>query len=295
MNITKRLFAYPVLNKDNNDYNSSIFNMDVQCEVTGVSTISLDVDIIMDNEELLQLVFNGDAEFIVHIECTATSYREVKKYVTCEKHRIDIPSSKINGKMEVLAMLVLKKNIFKFVNSDWNEDYEGFTFDLDKGSILAYDNVPTFDIIKNFEELSSTTSIFKINKRLTDDIVPMKVELGTEFIHIWLGNKDYGLYSSLAGKIGIQQILNALFITPALIYVFEELKQENGIENHEYKRWFISLTKSYEKRGLHLIDEIEDPSKTSVQLAQEAMEYPLNSALIEISEVFNKSGESEEE
>ena len=295
MNITKRLFTYPVLNEDNSDYLTSRFDLDVQCKMSGVNTVSFDVNIMMDNEELLQLVVNGDAEYVIHIECTATSYREMKRFVTCENHRIDVPASRINGKVEVLAMLVLKKDVIGIKNRDWNEDYEDFSFDLAKGSILAYNNIPAFDVVKKYEELSNASSIFKIIKKLTDGTVPMEVELGSEFIHIWLGAKDYKMYSKLSCKSSIQPILNALIITPALVYVFEELRQENGIENNEYKKWFISLVKSYEKRGVNLIDVINSSEKTSVELAQEAMEYPLNSALKELTEVFDNVEEAEEE
>ena len=294
MNITKRLFTYPVLNEDNSDYLTSKFDLDVQCEISGVNMVSFDVNLMMDNEELLQLVADGAAEYVIHIECTATSYREMKRFVTCESHRIDIPASKINGKVEVLAMLVLKKNVLGLTNKDWNEDYEDFTFDLAKGTILAYNNIPAYDVVKKYEELSNTSSIFKIIKKLTDDTIPMEVELGSEFIHIWLGTKDYKMYSNLSCRSTMQPILNALIITPALVYVFEELRQENGIENNEYKRWFISLANSYKKRGINLVDVINS-EKSSVELAQEAMELPLNTALKVLTEVFDRDEEGDEE
>lgn len=295
MNITKRLFTYPVLNEDSSDYLTSKFDLDVKCRMSDVNTVTFDVNIMMDNEELLQLVANGDAEYVIHIECTATSYREMKRYITCENHRIDVPASRINGKVEVLAMFVLKNDVSGLKNKDWNEDYEDFSFDLAKGTILAYNNIPAFDVVKKYEELSNATSIFKIIKKLTDDTTSMEVDLSTDFIHIWLGAKDYKMYSNLSCRSTIQPILNALIITPALVYVFEELRQENGIENYEYKKWFVSLVKSYEKRGINFIDVIINSEKTSVELAQEAMEFPLNTALKELTELFDNVEESDDE
>ena len=63
-----------------------------------------------------------------------------------------------------------------------------------------------------------------------------------------------------------------MMIFPALVYVFEELKQENGIDNYSGRNWYVSLSKAYEKRGVDLEDELLNSDKTSVQLAQEAME-----------------------
>ena len=79
----------------------------------------------------------------------------------------------------------------------------------------------------------------------------------------------------------------------SIITVFEELKQESGIDSNFGKEWFISLSSAYEKRGTNFIDEIRNEEKTSVQLAQEAMELPLSSALSMLSELFENEEEEE--
>ena len=148
----------------------------------------------------------------------------------------------------------------------------------------GYKNLPSLDIVKNFEELSNAGSIFMVYKRLTTEPKPMDVNIDSSQIKIGLGTHEYELYLRFCKKVQFQPILNSMIVLPALVYVFEELKQENGIECNEGKAWFVSLNKAYEKRGINFIDEIQSEEKTSVQLAQEAMEIPLSEALVMLSE-----------
>lgn len=78
-----------------------------------------------------------------------------------------------------------------------------------------------------------------------------------------------------------------MLILPALVYVFEELKQENGEELYRNKEWFLALEKSYAKRGISLMDEVLNSDKESYQLAQEAMELPISKALNQIPAFFD--------
>ena len=289
MNITKRLYAYPVLSEERDDYVNSIFDAEVQYKMNGVNNLQFNFDIKMDNKELRSMILDGSAEYVIHIECTNTSFRTTIHDIS--NHVIKtIPV----GIIEIIVLIVAKKNISHFVNSDWDEDYLELSFELSKGSILAYKNIPAIDIIKNYEEFNSASSIFKVYKRLTSEPKPMEVDLSTSQIGIGLGLQEYEIYSRFCDKEELQPILNSMMVFPALVYVFEELKQETGIDNYSRRNWYISLSKAYEKRGIDLEDELLNSDKTSIQLAQEAMELPLNAALRKFANLF-ENGEEEED
>ena len=291
MNITKRLYTYPVLSEEKDDYDTTIFDVDINYLISGVNTLKIVFNITMNNSELNNLIIKQDAEYIIHIECANTSYRRIIR-TTLNEEIIEIPTGKINGRLEIIGCLVAKKDLVNFNNYDWNKDYEGITFNLSKGSILAYKNIAVIDIFKNYEELANSNSIFKICKRITEESKPLEVNLESEYICVFLSTSEYENYVQFSKNMKLQPLLNSMIIFPTLVYVFEELKQEDGIEEYEGKKWFVSLKKSYQKRGLDFIDEIQNEEKTSIQLAQEAMELPLTSALNNLNELF---GESEEE
>lgn len=293
MNITKRLYTYPVLSEERDDYVDSVFDAEVQYKMNGVNNLQFDFDIEMDNKQLQSMILTGDAEYVIHIECVNTSFRtaihDISNHVSKE-----IPVGRINGRIEIIVLIVTKKEVSHFVNSNWDDDYRGVSFELSKGSILAYKNIPAIDIVKNYEEFNSANSIFKVYKRLTSEPKPMEVDLSTAQIGIGVGLQEYEIYSRFCDKEELQPILNSMMIFPALVYVFEELKQENGIDNYSGRNWYVSLSKAYEKRGVDLEDELLNSDKTSVQLAQEAMELPLNAALRKFADLF-ENGEEEED
>lgn len=159
MNITKRLYAYPILSEEKDDYISSVFDVELKYEMHGVNHLRFDYNITMDNPQLQQLLDKGKAEYVIHMECSNTAFRKTINTIT-EQVIDDVPVGRLNGKLEIILLIVCKENIKGFINDDWNDDYAGLSFNLAKGSVLAYKNLPSLDIVKNFEELSSTNSIF---------------------------------------------------------------------------------------------------------------------------------------
>ena len=271
MNITNRLFAYPVLSDEKADYKESIFNVDFEQHMQGVNSLQLSFDIAMNCRELQEMILNGQAEYVIHLECTTTAYREVIRSVSKHIEHI-IPISRVNGMLDAVAFVILKKRATKFFSSDWVEDFDGMTFDLFQGSILAYQNLTSLDITKDYEEFTNAGSIFTIYKRITNEDKPAEIMLDSPKIRIGLGSHDYDAYSVYSVKTELQPLFHSMLILPVLVYVFEELKQDDGEETYHNKEWFLALEKSYAKRGIRFMDEVLNSEKTSYQLAQEAME-----------------------
>lgn len=290
MNITNRLFTYPVLSEDKDDYKNSIFNVDYEQIMQGVNSLKLSFDIAMNCTELEQLIVEGKAEYVIHLECSTTAYREVLHSVS--KHiEHTIPIGRINGSFDAVAFIILKKNIKDFYSTDWVEDFSTSIPGLTVGTILAYQNLSSLDITKDYEEFINAGSIFSIYRRLTDDDLPAEINLDSSKIKIGLGTKDYDVYSVYSRKNELQSLFHSMLILPALVYVFEELKQEGGEETYHNKEWFIALEKSYSKRGIEFMEEVNNPEKTSYQLAQEAMELPLSKAFDQIPIFFDTTEE----
>ncbi|MBK5261256.1 MAG: hypothetical protein JJE17_01635 [Peptostreptococcaceae bacterium] len=292
MNITNRLYTYPILSLEKNDYIASIFEVEFCHSMSGVSNLLLQFNINMNNAEINQLIRNGKAEYVIHLECSTTAYRtSLHSSITQIEH--DIPISQVNGKLEIVAFIISKSQISGFSSKDLVDDFEGLHFDFAKASVLGYQNLPALDITKDYEELANASSIFLVCKKLTEEAKPMDVDLESSRIKIGLSSDEYGVYSKFCPKVEFQPILNAMVILPALVYVFEELKQEGGIEANQDREWFVSLDRAYKKRGICFINEINDEDKSSIQLAQEAMELPLNSAFSKLADLYENDNEEE--
>ncbi len=290
MNITNRLFTYPILSEEKDDYKDSIFNVDYEQTMQGVNSLKLAFDIAMNCPELENLIMTGQAEYVIHLECSTTAYREVLRSVS-KRIEHTLPIGRVNGSFEAVAFVILKKNITSFRCADWVDDYKDTSFNLFAGSILAYQNLSSLDITKDYEEFTNADSIFSIYKRITEDDRPAEINLDSSKIRIGLSTKDYDIYSIYAAKTELQALFHSMLVLPALVYVFEELRQEGGEETYHHKEWFLALEMAYAKRGVTFMNEVLNPEKTSYQLAQEAMELPLSKAFDQIPVFFDTSEE----
>ena len=290
MNITKRLYTYPVLTEEKDDYKTSKFDIAYKYQLMGLNIINLNFKITMDNSDIEKLISEEKAEYVIHIECPSACYRTIVKS-KFPIINIDIPTNRVNGKVEIIGFITSSTNIENLYIDDWNEDYEGTKFSFSKGTILAYKNLPSLDIFKNYEELKTTNSIFKIHKYPTEKKREMTVNEEGDWIDIWLSPKEYENYVKYSMNKKFQPILNTMIIFPALVYVFECLKQADAANQYEGKQWYVSLNKSYAKRGVDFIKEVMESDKSSIVLAQDAMEFPLTQAFDVITDLF----EDEEE
>ena len=163
------MYTYPVLSEEKDDYLNSKFEVQMKQYMSGVNNIKLEFKIEMDNNDLEHLIREGKAEYVIHLECSSTTFREVLKS-SFNEIKYQIPISRVNGKLEIVAFIVATKEIVDFYSNDWNEDFEGLKFKIPKAGILAYENLPLINIMKNFEEFIDCSSIFSVYKRLTDKI-----------------------------------------------------------------------------------------------------------------------------
>src|SRR5690606_38190458 len=102
------------------------------------------IDCKLANDDLKKLLQEGKAEFLCEMTCSNTVYR---KNILSENSVIEfeIGKKQVKGKVEFLCLLVVKESLFDYSNANAHSDYDGFTFDLDKGDILAYFGEFTFD------------------------------------------------------------------------------------------------------------------------------------------------------
>lgn len=139
MEIRNRLFPYPVLCLENDDYFDCTFNITVK-QIEELKDIILQFDVELNNKELLKLIREGKAEYLVHIECSNTSFRKVVRNAG-NSFDYRIPKAKVNKEVFLVGMIVAKQPIKGFYSQKFNEDYDE-AVDFEKGAIMAYRNLP---------------------------------------------------------------------------------------------------------------------------------------------------------
>lgn len=273
MQLKNKYFPYPVISEDNDSYINSLFNTDVEVIRNGYD-VKLILRAKLINEELEEMLKNNDVLIVHHIECPQTCYRKI----VCTENQIYeqlIRESEVNGIVQICSFLVANKNINKYKNKYFSDDYNGFSFDIDRGCILAVGKQVNIRIEKIRDDLANTTSIFSILPNFDSNAIDIKVELTDTKIAICLPEKAFYIYKNLGMYMDIQPLMHSMIIIPALMYTLNEIKQ-NREELYQYEdyRWFRSLKNTCKKIGIDF--ESKDLSQwDTFSLSQKLLDSPI--------------------
>lgn len=289
MEIKNKLYPHPVLRKDNDDYMNSFYNMILDYE-NDIKKLKLKIKFELKNDLLENMLLENKIEFLVHIECPKTSYRKIIS--TNDKYKIEfLKDEDILGKIQLSSFIVAKENIVDYENKNFNPDYFGMKFNLEKGTVLAIGNSYKLDIDKEKEILGNIPSIFTICKKSVTDEIGLEIEYNSNKIRINLNIKDYENYNQLVSfNNKFINIINSSLIFPALIYTFEKLKTEfEDMEESDY-RWFKALKFIFEKYGFKFNKDLFE-NENSIQLAQKLLDFPFGRSLIALQNEINEEVE----
>lgn len=284
MVIKPKLYPYPVLRAKGDDYINGKFVCDFK-QNRGMKKTIIQVAFNMDNKGLYRLVHEEKAEFVVHVECALTSFRQVFS----SKDPIfsfDLEDNALVDKVNLCPFLVAKTDIPNYTNPDFDDDYQDCSFSFVKGNILAIGVQQSFKVEKDQNDLASVPSIFKIYPKQDKKDKTSSVDLNEDYIKIALTKEDYTLYQSQS-KLNTATV-NAFLIFPTLIYALECLKE--GFEDMEELKWVQALKLTLKKNGYTLNQDLLD-LKSSFELAQILMMQPLTGAFNEIEERFHQMEE----
>lgn len=286
MDIKFKLYPHPVLWDKVDDYKTSKFDCEINMK-REIKRFSFEINFKLDNKELENMIEQNLAEFVIHIESPSSSYRTLEK-TNSKNLKITLLDEKLLGKISLCPFILAKQDIRNYYNSDWNQEYKGYKFQILKGSILAIGSQQSFSVDKEIEGLSDLPSIFTIYKKETTELIPIEIEINSDKIKIGMNITDYEKYSPT--KFGTEDsinIVNSFLIFPALIYIFERIKE--NLEDYEEYRWFKAIERIFHKYSLKLDSDLIS-SKSSLELAQKLMSFPVSKALISLENL----GEREE-
>lgn len=275
---SSRLYSYPVLSPMYDNYKNSKFEIKVRA-YKKVKTLSLNIDCLLDNKEILSLIDQHKAEIVCHFECQKTKLRYTK-LLSVGENLFDIPSASINEQLQIIAFVVLKEDIKNFYSKDFDVDYSNSTFDLEIGSVLAISNQPDIPIIKDIYDLSNVPSIISIVPYENSNDHKIYIDMDSEKIMVRLQKEDYKKYSTIGkGVSEYTPILHSTLIIPALTYVFDMLKSdEETFHSYENKRWFNALEKKFESMDKKLsFDDLKN--QDPFLISQEILEVPIAETL----------------
>lgn len=285
MNIqASRLFPYPVISYMNDDYKKTEFKVEIVAQKSKKFLV-LDMDVKLSNKELEELYNKDKLSIICHIECSKSKYRNILNLDLNQSNHFEIPSIELNGKIEILPLIVAKEKIVNYNSKDFNDDY-GFTnFNISRGSILGIDECISINFEKDIYDMSKVSSVFSIVKNSNKIETRMIVDMADQKIRIKLPEEEYKTYNEFSKSSTCNPILNSIIFIPALVYIFENLKREAETKEETYSsyRWFKVLSKKLNEHNVDIMNT-QLNGKESIELAQIIMENPISQSFYNIKD-----------
>lgn len=280
MRIGEKLFPYPILNNNLilSDYKeTSFFELKIDRGING-EIIEDEKYFVLKNAcfnikniELNNLYLQGKIKVALIIECPNAVYR--KKYNLSHKP-VDIKISKnnLNDLVYISAFMYATENIKDYKNEDFSEEYDDYTFEIEKYDILAVDDGIDFKVEKDKINDDKLTSIFSVvRKELLG--TQMSYQSTSKKIEIYLSPEYYIRYDNMKHTSKYNNIIFSMIVIPALIGSLYEIKSNimkytdiNDIVDQ--KKWFNSVCLRYEKVMNTKLDIEEFQEIDVINLAQ---------------------------
>lgn len=284
MRVGKKLFPYPVINNSEkvSSFKDSSFSLVYEDDSDDEFLILKDAHLVIDDLNLVNLMSKGMVIGALVIECSATIYR-VTKEISLENRDIIIPLSELNDKVYISSFLYATDNITDYKSENFLDDYEDYSFNIEKYDILAADDGFYKIIEYDQEEDQKNDSIFSVIK--TKNIDNMLVDINQKKIIIKLPENEYGLYYNLRFNKTYQPLFLSMMAIPVLSSVLQKFKDQDydidDIADDYY--WFNAIMVSYENvYGKKLTNELFNEID-SLTLAQKLLN---NSTIDGINKLF---------
>lgn len=293
MEIKYKLYPYPVLSFYSNDYGTGTFDVTIDIVRDGYD-LRIDFMANLHCQSLEKCIKEGTAMYVYHLECAQTGFRTVVQ--TNEISEVyTLMSKKVNGKLQICPFIVAMNDINAYTSPDFHKDYQGITFDIEAGCVMAVGKMITVDISKNTDDLANIPSIFSISKNPDESCKQMLVDMSQRKIIIKLPISDFYSYKALSSTPLAQPVLNSLTVVPALVYVLEELRTLSIQERSENSDtlWYKVLSKTLLTQFDCDIESEEFINQNSLVLAQKLINNPVTDAFTFLASSFGVSGGDE--
>jgi hypothetical protein len=228
MRTTYRNYPYPVLAFFNNDYPNNSFSYEIKSNSDN-NKFKIEIDFNLNCKTLNDMLTNGLACFLVHIECPKTRFRNI--YTTTESRKeIFIDSGSLNNKVEIVVSVISTNKNDNFSSDEFNSIFGDNEFSIVNGDILAI--AP--DCVLTIEKDDTFTGSSLFNITYSDKLKVLTWEIDNSSILIKLPKSTFDLYNSLKSNARARSIITNTIVVPILVEVLTSLKYDSNLYDDDF-------------------------------------------------------------
>ena len=237
-----KAWPHPVLRPPSygDDYPHAEFEVEIKVERTqGSTSVEVTSEFELSDPDLLRLVEDGAAQYVLLIKASRTHFREMISSGEPHVQRL-FSGGDLSGRVEFAPFLVCTRELSNFRAEGWHPDFAGRTFDISSGSVLAED--VSKDYWVDTADEGPLGSIFGHKPRSDVPSGRWELELAEDRVWIVMSEPDTKLYAAARNRANNrpegQYLMNGLYL-PALIAVLNEV--DLNVDDYSEYRWFASL------------------------------------------------------
>lgn len=244
------------------------------------------INLNQDNKDIAQLVKEGKAEYACEVTCRGTFLRRCYKSST-PRFDIRLGRTEVNGRIEFQCFIATCQPIQNYNNDDFNEDYHGFTFDLETGDMLAVFPLAWWNTNLKYDKLYAAGSFMQIVEA-GDGIDKTWFNLNEDRILIELPHDLFVQYQRIGNSF--PEVIHSSLVHNALVYALSNLSeyQESG------KLWADSL--QLRLAELHVLtSELKNDMSLVYKAADMLLQDPYKRMLDSLEKIANAQNEEQED
>jgi len=256
MRVNSKSYPHPVLG--NEDDLGGIFQVAPFHYELKKDEVILNPTFNLKNATVDDLLKKGGASFVAEVECRSTFFRtSFSTRNTAE--RFAIPSKFLRERVTVGFYVCADQDIRGYKPAECHPDYEGASFDIEAGDVLAVGGYTSFIAEKNFDPLRPPVSSFMSIREGNHHEGPMQVDYETEKITIILSKADWRNYMGVRGQKLAEGALHASIVFPVLVDAIHQM--QSGNSDYGDMNWFGRLEAILDAKGLREKEPFESAQK----------------------------------
>lgn len=205
----------------------------METPVKTASEYRFGITLTQRNKDITALVAQGKAEYACEVTCKDTFLRRCW-HSSIPKFDITIGRKEVSGHIDFQCFIAAKEDIPGYTNSDFNEDYYGFSFDLEVGDMLAVFPLAWWNTEIKYDKLYAAGSFMQIVEA-ADGIDKTWFNLEEERILIEMPHDLFVQYQRIGNSF--PEVIHSSLVHNALVYALSNL----GEYQDKGKLWADSL------------------------------------------------------